>query len=163
MLDLGQQMADKGFWSQNEVRAIKAWIRDLKHIGYQPPSIIDKQMSMKVLNTYPADKTAVCLTGQMDRISIAWPPTQKTLLESVFGNDTNNYDLFYYVSTFNSKKDADENFLKTHLQPAYGILYHDPPLNPNVSTNNFDLRAATLFGVPPLPQELSVIFRDIAS
>lgn len=38
------------------------------------------------------------------------------------------------------KNEQDEKFLKMQIFPAYGILYNDPELNPNISTTNFDLR-----------------------
>lgn len=40
MIELAQDMADENFWGQREVFAIRAWIHDLRRLGYEEPRIV---------------------------------------------------------------------------------------------------------------------------
>lgn len=113
---------------------MEAWISDLEKLEYKPPIL--QNISPHKSDIKTATKTAICLTGQLDRISKAWPPTQ-TMLEIIFASVKKEYDLFYYVSRYNSKNSEDEKFLKTMIQPAIGIIYDDPTLKPKNFKNEF--------------------------
>ena len=45
--ELTYSMAKKGFWQMDERDLLDAWISDLKHIGYHPPDMIDRQLKVK--------------------------------------------------------------------------------------------------------------------
>lgn len=41
MIELAQSMADADFWKETDVRAIRAWVKDLRRMGYEEPRVVN--------------------------------------------------------------------------------------------------------------------------
>jgi len=122
---LFEQMAVNEFWNKDEVLAAKAWAADLKRVGYVAPQLIPKPRDRYVETASNSNRVAVCITGQLDRISEAWPFMSGAIKKLLAGKE---YDLFYFLSTFKSENISDEVYVKTKLHCKRGVIYNDPPL-----------------------------------
>ncbi len=72
-------MAKNGFWKEEEVQLITAWLADLTELGYQPPEVQNKFQNQDANQgadqgrQHLAVEYVVCITGQADCSAFAVP------------------------------------------------------------------------------------------
>ena len=128
IVQLAVDMAQHGFWKEEEVLLIKAWLADLTRLGYNPPPVYNK-FEPKPVNSVQdptARDFAVCITGQADRSAAAVPASIDMLRAAWKKGGNTEADVFAYISTYDSC--PDDITWVGHQDFNYSILYSDKSL-----------------------------------
>ncbi|CAF1198790.1 unnamed protein product [Adineta steineri] len=125
---LARDIAQSGFWHQNEISIIDAWLADLHSVGYTFPSIISRPPPRTTIQK----RAAICVTGLTECIEEAWAPTDSAIRQRLLGD----IDTFIFLSSSLVKGpvpiDTRLKQVRSYPNSTVTVIYEDRVIDPKI-------------------------------